>query len=108
MAKMTIAQLRECSLIQFNDSYIHDIEKARTIVRLYYLLARQDERLLYLDNDERMYNDPTTELLRIRRDHRHHKLSELLKPYGLRIVYYGFLPTIVTNNQKQALYVYFY
>lgn len=109
MAKMTIAQMREKALDRFNTDYIKDMTKAANLVNRFYRLSAMDDRLLILENDERtIYSRYTTELT-ARAERCLDKLREDLKPYGLTIRYYSWLPTLEEiGTQREALSRFYY
>lgn len=109
MAALTIAQLREIQLNKFNNNFIQDLDKAKNLINRYYRLCGMDERLLYLENDERWHNKAYTKNLADKAQRTLDKLKQDLKSYNLTLIYFGYLPTICeigsTNN---AYYAYFY
>lgn len=61
MAKMTVAQLRERSVLELakrrnTNPTDEDIALAKKTMNSFYRLCGIDERLLYLENDERMHD----------------------------------------------------
>ena len=109
MAKMTIAQLREVALDRFNEDYIKDFDKARNFVNRFYRLAGLDERCLYYDNDENLYNKYWVQKAHEKADKMLDKLRADLKPFGLTIRYYGYLPTLEEiGTQNRALTAWYY
>ena len=109
MAKMTIAQLREVALDRFNEDYIKDLDKARNFVNRFYRLAGLNERCLYQDNDERRCNKSWVQREHDKEDRMIDKLRADLKPFGLTIRYYGYLPTLEEiGTQNRALTAWYY
>jgi len=109
MRKLTIAQLREKALERFNNDYINDMTKAANLVNRFYRLSGMDERLLYLENDERTHDKPYTLELSEKAERSLDKLRKDLKAYGLTIRYYGYLPTLEEiGTQREALTRWYY
>ena len=104
MAKMTIAQLREKALDRFNNDYINDFDKARNFVNRFYRLSGLADRLLIYDNDERLCNRSWVLEEHNKEDLMLDRLRNDLKPYGLTIRYYSWLPTLEEiGTQRTAL-----
>lgn len=109
MRKMSIAQLREKALDRFNEDYISDFDAAKRLVNRFYRLAGLDERLLYYDNDERLCNKAWVNDEHNKADRMLTALRNDLKAYGLTVVYYGYLPTIIEiETQRHAFTTYYY
>ena len=109
MAKMTIAQLREVQLEKFNRLYIQDMDTAKKLINRYYRLCGMDERLLYLTNDSRTADRPYTRELEAKAEKSLKALQADFKTYGLKLVYFGYFPTICeADSTNNAYYAYFY
>lgn len=113
MAKKTIAQLREIALERFTEDYIHDSAKASNFVNRLYRLSALDDRLLEWENDAERYESPRfrrmVERERDKADRMLDRLRADLKPYGLTIRYYGWLPTLEEiGTQREALTRWYY
>ena len=117
MAKMTIAQLREREVEKLAryknpEPTEQDIAEAKRIMNSYYRLAGLNERLLYINNDERTYNFyfRSGELKRLeeQEDRWIKRIKNWLKEYGLTINYYSFLPTITDENGYIKVYAFYY
>lgn len=98
--RYTIADIRYNSLNRFNEAYIHDINKASYIINSYYRLCGLSNRLLILDNDERTYNTRYTTNLHAREDRHINRLNEALKPYGLCLMFFSWLPSICIKDDS--------
>ncbi len=109
MAKVTVAWAREKALENFNEQYIHNMDKAKNLVNRYYRLCGADGRLCELENDERTYNRPYTKELAERTEKSYKRLKSDLGEFGLTVRYYGIYPTIEeTETQRNALSTFFY
>lgn len=94
MAKMTIAQIREKQLENFNALYIKDEEKAKKIINSFYRLCGLDEWLVYAQNDEKRCNSSYTHSQEEKALRWIKRLNGWLEPYGLKIAYAGIYPMI--------------
>ena len=99
MAKMTIAQQRERAVTQLAQRIAAEPTEterasAKKLMNRFYRLCGADERLLYLENDERTHNRPSTIELASKRDKMLDALKQDFKAYNISLVYYGYLPTI--------------
>ena len=116
MAKKTIAQLR-LEQVKVLSNIIATVNPADTdpdatasnLMNRYYRLCGADERLLYLENDERTANRRSTQALSEQTEKRLAKLQADFKVYGLKLVYFGYMPTICYIDSTQtAVERYFY
>ena len=108
MAALTIAQLREIELNKLI-KITGDEQKARNLMNRYYRLCGMDERLLYLENDERTANRRSTQELSEKAQTALDRLNQDFKPYGIKLQYFGYLPTITyIDNTSTAINSYFY
>lgn len=108
MARFTIAQLREKQLYKLAE-ITKSIEIASNLMNRYYRLCGIDERLLYLENDERTANRKSTQELSEKADRALTKLQKDFSGYGLKLVYFGYLPTICyQDTTTTAIESYFY
>lgn len=99
---MTIAERRFAQLNRFNDQFIHDINKASYVANSYYRLCALCETNLYLANDERTCNCRSTALSEEREERWVNRLNGVLKEYGLKLVYFGYFPTICLDKQTES------
>lgn len=107
MARLTIAQLREIELNKLTE-ITKDQEKAKNMMNRYYRLCGMDERLLYLENDERFYNRQSTKDLEAKRDNAWERLNKDFNNYGMKLTYFGYLPTITNMDNSTMINGYFY
>lgn len=92
--KMTIAELRKIEagkLAAFGDG---DLDKAVSLMNAFYRFCGLNERVFYLENDERLHNSAYTKELENTLDRRYKALEKRFNEYGLTLVYCGFLPSI--------------
>lgn len=105
MAHMTIAQLREkevekLATFRNGEPWQHEPteeekQQARRMMNSFYRLCGIDERLLYLENDEKWHDRPYTKNLSAKRDKWFSRLNEQFKEkYGLVLYYSGYCPSI--------------
>ena len=115
MARMTIAQLRERAVLELakrrnNEPLEEDIALAKKTMNSFYRLCGIDERLLYLENDERMHDSRYTKELEKKREKWFDRLNNVFKSeFDCCLVYFGYLPTICAKGTTQDLCLrYFY
>ncbi len=113
LVQIIIAQQRERAVTQLvqrisADPTETEVAAARKIMNRFYRLCGADERLLYLENDERTHNRPSTIELANKRDKMLNALKQDFKAYNISLVYYGYLPTICDSTSNQDLYVRFF
>ncbi len=113
MAKMTIAQMREREIedlvaMRTSTPTEQDYREARRLMTSYYRLVRLDERNLYDSNDERTCNLKSTERNEERAYKWHQRLSKEFTAFcGMKLVYYGWAPSIV-DADGYRFYTHFY
>lgn len=107
MAKMTIAQLREIEVNKLAQ-ITEDHDKANNMMNRYYRLCGMDERLLYLENDERWHDRPYTKDLEAKRDKAWEKLNKDFNQYGMKLTYFGYLPTITDMDNSTKINSWYY
>ena len=107
MAKMTIAQLREkevFNLASYNAE--NDVDGARHLMNRFYRLAALDERVCYLENDERTCNRKSTKEASEKAHRWFTRLRDDIQTFtgGVLTVYYsGVFPSIGTKNERGAV-----
>lgn len=114
MKKMTIAELRkkEAYKLAYLDTK-NDREKAiaeaKKLMISFYRLCGLEERLLYLENDEKTCNSRYAASLETKAEKWRERLQVAFKSYGLTLVWYGYLPTITDHEGgNEVIYTYFY
>lgn len=114
MAKMTIAQKRERAVYilaqrKEEDPSEKTLSDARRIMNSYYRLCGLDERLLYLENNERTCNSRYTAEQEKRREKWYNRLNKEFAQFDAQLVYFGYCSTICKKDSTQDLYLaYFY
>ena len=103
MARLTIAQRRERQLQSFNEEFIKDISKASYIINSFYRLCGLDEWLLYAENDPRRCNSRYTQEQEEKALRWIARLNKHLAPYGLKIAYSGYLPSICIMGEGNRI-----
>lgn len=109
MARMTIAQLRERAVLELAkrrnpDPNKEDVALAKKTMNSFYRLCGIDERLLYLENDERMHDSRYTKDLEKKRDKWFDRLNNAFKSeFNCCMVYFGYLPTICEKGTTKDL-----
>lgn len=101
MRKKTIHELREeaiYTLARRSDNFDTDVDvfnKARHAMNCFYRLGGMDERLLYLENDERWHDSEPTHDLQRKAEAARERVRALLKEFNADITYSGYLPSII-------------
>ena len=118
MAAWTVAQLREREVkrlasLKNPDPTEEDINEARRNMNSFYRLCGLSETNLYLTNDERTHDKPSTKKSEERETKWHKRLDKVFKDtYGLRLVYIGYNPSIgeldELNRFSEKISRYFY
>lgn len=114
MRKMSIAELRanevaRLASLDTKNERPEAITEARRIMNSFYRLCGLEERLLYLVNSEKTCNSQYTASLEVKAKKWRERLQAAFKPYGLMLVWYGYLPTITDHKcGNEVIYTYFY
>ncbi len=86
-----------------------DLSQASSIMNSYYRLCGLCERNLYLVNDSRTCDKYYTKQSEEKEERWRVRLNKRLQEYGLRIVHFGYLPTICfINSTATAIERFFY
>lgn len=96
---MTIAEHRQKEVerlarLKADEPTEEDIAHARSIMNSYYRLCGLCERNLFLANNERTCDKYYTKQSEEKEERWRVKLNKRLGEYGLRIMHFGYLPTI--------------
>lgn len=97
--KKTIAQKRfseACRLATLGDG---DINKAVALMNSFYRFCGLNERVFYLENNERLHDSRYARELSARCDRWFDRLQGRFAEYGLKLVYCGFMPSIGVTNE---------
>lgn len=110
MRTMTIAQLRKKSAIDLAERKAsrpsaEEIAKATSIMNNYYRLCGLDERLLYLESNERTYNSRFMKELEEKQKKWYKRLNAQFNEYSAELIYFGYFPTICAKGTTQKLYL---
>lgn len=110
MRTMTIAQLRKKSAIDLAERKVsrpsaEEIAKATSIMNSYYRLCGLDERLLYLERNERTYNSRFVKELEEKQKKWYKRLNAQFNEYSAELICFGYFPTICTKGTTQKLYL---
>lgn len=97
----SVSDIRRRSLIAFNEAYIHNLDKASYIINSYYRLCGLSDTLLYRDNDAYLHDKPYTARLHDKEDRWVIRLNKALKPYGLTLMYFSWLPSICIKDESK-------
>ena len=106
MRQPTIAECREREiprLVAFktDDPTAEDFREARMLMNSFYRLCGLCERNLYLTNEERTCNLPSTKRSEEKEEKWWRRLNAVFNDtYGLSLVYCGYMPSIVTKCEN--------
>ena len=110
MRTMTIAQLRKKSAIDLAKRKVskpsaEEIAKATSIMNSYYRLCGLDERLLYLESNERTYNSRFVKELEEKQEKWYKRLNAQFNEYSAELIYFRYFPTICAKGTTKELYL---
>ena len=114
MRKMTIAELRKREVDKLGYLYTKNdrekaIAKAKKLMVSFYRLCGLEERLLYLENNEKTCNSRYVASLEAKAEKWRERLQVAFKSYGLMLVWYGYLPAITAyKGGNEVIYTFFY
>lgn len=114
MRKMSIAELRanevaRLASLDTKNERSEAITEAKKLMTSFYRLCGLEERLLYLVNSEKTCNSRYTISLELKSEKWRERLQAAFKPYGLMLVWYGYLPTITDHKGgNEVINTYFY
>lgn len=115
MKKMSIAELRSREVYKLarmdikNDDMNTIITEAKKLMNSFYRFCGLEERLLYLQNNEKTCNSNYTASLELKAEKWYKRLQASFKAYSLMLVWYGYLPTITDHEGgNEVIYTYFY
>lgn len=114
MRKITIAELRKKEAYRLADlDTKNDREKAiaeaTKLMNSFYRFCGLEERLLYLENDEKTCNSRYVVSLEVKAEKWRERLQAAFKSYDLMLVWYGYFPTITDHEGgSEVIYTYFY
>lgn len=109
MAKITIAEKRVKATIELANRTNGNIEAARKAMNAYYRLCGIEERLLYLENDEKRHNSNYTRRLQEKEERAIKRVQDYFAEFNACLVWFGYLPTICETGTTRDLHLaYFY
>ena len=109
MKKMTIAEKREKAVIELANRTNGNVDAARKAMNAYYRLCGLEERLLYLENDEKRHNSYYTKCLQEKEERAIPRVQKYFEEFNACLVWFGYLPTICEAGTTRDLYLtYFY
>ena len=90
------------------DSY-DDMKEEKKIMTSFYRFCGLEERLLYLNNDSNMqkYRSYINQL-EAKSDRWLKRLKDQFANYGIKLVYFGYLPTLCDADNYEVISRYFY
>lgn len=105
MKKLTIAEKRNNAVIELANRTNGNIDGARKAMNAYYRLCGLEERLLYLENDERTCNSNYTKSLQEQEERAIERVKKYFEEFNAVLIWFGYLPTICEPGTTQDLYL---
>ena len=105
MRKPTIAEKRAKAIIELANRTTGNIENARKAMNAYYRLCGLEERLLYLENDEKTHNTRYTKRLQEQEERAIVRVKKYFEEFNATLIWFGYLPTICDKEKKSDLYL---
>lgn len=105
MKKLTIAEKRNNAVIELANRTNGNINGARKAMNAYYRLCGLEERLLYLENDEKTCNSAYTKALQEQEERAIERVKKYFEEFNAVLVWFGYLPTICEPGTTQDLYL---
>lgn len=101
MAKLTIHERRLAQLEKFNNEYIHDYEKAKYILNVYYRYVALVQRVTTLENSD-AYNSRYCKSEQAKEEKRYDALCKILKNYGICVFVPWSLPFLGIKDETNG------
>ena len=109
MKTMTIAEQRQRAIETLANRTNGNIANASKAMNAFYRLCGLEERLLYLENNEKTCNSSYTKSLQEREERAIERVKKYFEEFDAALVWFGYLPTICDKDTTQDLYLrYFY
>ena len=105
MKKLTVAEKRTKAVIELANRTTGNIENARKAMNAYYRLCGLEERLLYLENDEKTCNSNYTKMLQEREERAITRVKKYFEEFNATLIWFGYLPTICETGTTRDLYL---
>ena len=105
MKKLTIAEKRNNAVIELANRTNANVNGARKAMNAYYRLCGLEERLLYLENDERTCNSNYTKSLQEQEERTIERVKKYFEEFNAVLIWFGYLPTICEPGTTQDLYL---
>ena len=105
MRKLTIAEKRNNAVVELANRTNGNINGAIKAMNAYYRLCGLEERLLYLENDERTCNSNYTKSLQEQEERAITRVKKYFEEFNATLVWFGYLPTICETGTTRDLYL---
>lgn len=105
MKKLTIAEKRAKAVIELANRTNGNIDGARKAMNAYYRLCGLEERLLYLENNEKTCNSGYTKMLQEQEERAIERVKKYFEEFNAVLIWFGYLPTICEPGTTQDLYL---
>ena len=106
--KLTVAEKRARAVIELANRTNGNIEGARKAMNAYYRLCGLEERLFYLENDEKRHNSAYTRRLQAQEEKAIPRVQKYFDEFDACLVWFGYLPTICAKGTTRDLYITFF
>ena len=103
--RKTIAEKRAKAAIELANRTNGNIENARKAMNAYYRLCGLEERLLYLENNEKTCNSYYTKELQKQEERAIERVKKYFEEFNATLIWFGYLPTICDKEKKNDLYL---
>ena len=101
----TIAEKRTIAAVELANRTTGNIENARKAMNAYYRLCGLEERLLYLENNEKTCNSYYTKELQKQEERAIERVKKYFEEFNATLIWFGYLPTICDKEKKNDLYL---
>ena len=103
--RKTIAEKRAKAVIELANRTTGNIENAKKAMNAYYRLCGLEERLLYLENNEKTNNSYYTKRLQEQEERAIERVRKYFEEFNATLIWFGYLPTICDKEKKNDLYL---
>ena len=103
--RKTIAEKRTIAAVELATRTTGNIENAKKAMNAYYRLFGLEERLLYLENNEKTCNSYYTKELQKQEERAIERVKKYFEEFNATLIWFGYLPTICDKEKKNDLYL---
>ena len=103
--KKTIAEKRTIAAVELANRTTGNVANAKKAMNAYYRLCGLEERLLYLENNEKTCNSYYTKELQKQEERAIERVKKYFEEFNATLIWFGYLPTICDKEKKNDLYL---